>query len=171
MISLLVKISGRLVTDLGMGVPAPVRIRPMTYVADLHLHSPYAIGTSNKLTFENLARWARIKGIDLLASADFTHPAWFEETRAKLHDDGDGLFTYDGARFVLGTELSCVAPQDGRSRRVHMLVFAPSVDTVTRINAALASRGRLERGGRAIFPRARATATKSRSKPAAKRRR
>ena len=123
----------------------------MTYVADLHLHSPYAIGTSNKLTFENLARWARVKGIDLLASADFTHPAWFEETRAKLHDDGDGLFTYDGARFVLGTELSCVAPQDGRSRRVHMLVFAPSVDTVTRINTALASRGRLDADGRPVL--------------------
>ena len=120
----------------------------MTYVADLHLHSRYAIGTSNKLTFENLARWARIKGIDLLASADFTHPAWFEETRATLHDDGDGLFTYDGARFVLGTELSCVAEQGGRSRRVHMLAFAPSIEAVVRINGALALKGRLDGDGR-----------------------
>ena len=123
----------------------------MTYVADLHLHSRYAIGTSNKLTFENLARWARIKGIDLLASADFTHPAWFEETCARLHDDGDGLFTYDGARFVLGTEVSCVAAQGGRSRRVHMLVFAPGIDAVGRINAALARRGRLDGDGRPVL--------------------
>ena len=49
----------------------------MTYVADLHLHSSFARGTSKALNFENLARWARIKGIDLLASADFTHPVWF----------------------------------------------------------------------------------------------
>ena len=123
----------------------------MTYVADLHLHSRYAIGTSNKLNFENLALWARIKGIDLLASADFTHPVWFEETRAKLHDDGDGLFTYEGSRFVLGTEISCVAPQGGRSRRVHMLVFAPGLDAVARINASLAARGRLDADGRPIL--------------------
>jgi uncharacterized protein (TIGR00375 family) len=120
----------------------------MTYAADLHLHSRYAIGTSNKLSFESLARWARIKGIDLLASADFTHPAWFEETRATLQDDGDGLFTYDGARFVLGTELSCVAAQGGRSRRVHMLAFAPSIEAVVRINGALALKGRLDGDGR-----------------------
>ena len=120
----------------------------MTYVADLHLHSRYAIGTSSKLSFESLAHWARIKGIDLLASADFTHPAWFEETCAKLQDDGDGLFTYGGARFVLGTELSCVAAQEGRSRRVHMLAFAPSIEAVVRINGALALKGRLDGDGR-----------------------
>lgn len=123
----------------------------MTYIADLHIHSRYAIGTSNKLNFENLARWARIKGIDLLSSADFTHPAWFQETRTKLHDDGGGLFTFEGAKFVLGTEISCVAPQGGRSRRVHMLVFAPGLDTVARINAALAAMGRLEVDGRPIL--------------------
>ena len=123
----------------------------MTYVADLHLHSPYAMGTSSRLSFESLAHWARRKGIHLLASADFTHPAWFEETRSKLHDDGDGLFTYDGVRFVLGTELSCVAPQGGRSRRVHVLAFAPGIDAVSRINARLADYGRLDADGRPVL--------------------
>ena len=123
----------------------------MTYVADLHLHSPYAMGTSSRLSFESLAHWARRKGIHLLASADFTHPAWFEETRSKLHDDGDGLFTYDGVRFVLGTELSCVAPQGGRSRRVHVLAFAPGLDAVSRINARLSDHGRLDADGRPVL--------------------
>lgn len=123
----------------------------MTYVADLHLHSPYAMGTSSRLSFESLAHWARRKGIHLLASADFTHPAWFEETRSKLHDDGDGLFTYDGVRFVLGTELSCVAPQGGRSRRVHVLAFAPSIDAVSLINTRLADYGRLDADGRPVL--------------------
>ena len=56
----------------------------MAYTADLHLHSYFARGTSPELTFENLAAWAKVKGIDLLASADFTHPLWFEETKRIL---------------------------------------------------------------------------------------
>ena len=75
----------------------------MSYAADLHLHSYFARGTSPDLTFENLAKWAKTKGIDLLASADFTHPAWFQETKEKLRGCGDGLYELDGVRFVLGT--------------------------------------------------------------------
>ncbi len=113
----------------------------MSYVADLHIHSSYAYATSRDLNFENLARWAKLKGIDLLASADFTHPEWFQETQAKLVDAGNGLFEYDGVRFVLGTELSCVARVGGRGRRVHILVFAPTFETVAEINRELAERG------------------------------
>ena len=121
---------------------------PMTYVADLHTHSPYARGTSSQLTFENLARWAKFKGIDLLASGDFTHPAWFRETGEKLRDAGNGLFELGGVSFILGTEVNCVAPQGGRNRRVHLLVLAPHLPAVERINAALASRGKLGSDGR-----------------------
>ena len=120
----------------------------MSFVADLHLHSSFARATSKDLGFENLARWAKIKGIDLLASADFTHPAWFTETQSKLRETGDGLYEYDGVKFVLGTEVSCNAYQDGRNRRIHMLLFAPSLDAVERINTALSSSGRLESDGR-----------------------
>ena len=120
----------------------------MPYAADLHVHSSYAFSTSRDLNFDTLARWARIKGVDLLASADFTHPDWFRETAGKLRDTGDGLYEYGGVRFVLGTEVSCIARQGGRHRRVHLLLFAPSLDTVERINDALASRGKLESDGR-----------------------
>ncbi len=120
----------------------------MTYVADLHLHSKYSRACSKDLTFENLAKWAKLKGIDLLASADFTHPVWLEETREKLTDAGDGLFELDGTKFVLGTEVNCNAKQDGRSRRVHMLVFAPSLEAVDRIVVALRPVGKLEWDGR-----------------------
>ena len=125
----------------------------MTYVADLHLHSSYAMATSKELNFENLAKWAGIKGIDLLASADFTHPLWFEETRAKLRETGDGMLKLQASpdssvRFVLGTEVNCNAKQGGRNRRVHMLVFAPGLDVVTRINARLSDHGLLTGDGR-----------------------
>ena len=121
----------------------------MTYTADLHIHSSYAYATSRELNFENLAYWAKLKGIDLLASADFTQPEWFAESRAKLTDIGDGLYEHGGVKFILGTEVSCVARVGGRGRRVHVLAFAPSLDTVARINAALTKTGaKLDGDGR-----------------------
>ena len=120
----------------------------MTYAADLHVHSGFARGTSKDLTFDNLAHWAKLKGIDLLASADFTHPAWFDETRRGLSEAGDGLYEHDGVKFVLGTEVNCNAEQGGRKRRVHMLVFAPTLSVVRRINLALSAKGKLEGDGR-----------------------
>ena len=122
---------------------------PPTYTADLHTHSSYAYATSPALDFPNIARWARIKGIDLLASADFTHPAWFARTRDTLTDLGNGLFEYGGVSFILGTEVSCVARVGGRSRRVHILAFAPSFEAVAKVNARLAATGaKLDGDGR-----------------------
>ena len=120
----------------------------MTYVADLHLHSPYARATSRELTFDNMARWARVKGIDLLASADFTHPVWFSETKRALRPLGNGLYERNGARFVIGTEVNCSGMQGGRNRRVHMLVFAPCIGVAERINAAVSGKGALAADGR-----------------------
>ena len=95
-----------------------------------------------------MARWARLKGIDLLSTGDFTHPEWLLECRRELREAGDGLFDLDGTHFILGTEVSCVAEQGGRSRRVHMLLYAPSFETVERINVALSGWGRLDGDGR-----------------------
>ena len=102
----------------------------MSYIADLHLHSRYAYACSKDLTLTNMAAWAKLKGIDLLSSADFTHPAWLTELEEKLTPEQDGYLEFDGVRFVLGTEISCVFKQGGRSRRVHLLVFVPNFDTV-----------------------------------------
>ncbi len=133
-----------------MSMHRAIRTAPknMSYTADLHTHSPYAHGTSRRLTFENLAKWARIKGIDLLASGDFTQPVWAAETRAKLRDTGDGLFERSGVRFILGAEVNCSAVHNGRRRRVHMLMFAPTIGAVERVTAALSSKGKLEWDGR-----------------------
>ena len=120
----------------------------MIYSADLHLHSPFARATSRELTFENMAEWARVKGIDLLASADFTHPDWLAETKRKLRSTDDGLYECKGARFVLGTEVNCNGYQGGRNRRIHTLMLAPSIEVVERINAALNGKGLLASDGR-----------------------
>ena len=125
----------------------------MAYVADLHIHSSYARSTSPQLTLANLAAWARLKGIHLLATGDFTHPVWREELRTKLEEEPGGLFRLkgrpeDNVRFVLGTEVSCVYPQAGRTRRVHLLLFAPGFEAVERLCRALAPWGKLASDGR-----------------------
>lgn len=120
----------------------------MRYAADLHLHSPFARATSRQLTFDNMAQWACVKGIDLLASADFTQPAWFADTKRTLRPVGNGLYEHNGARFVIGTEVNCSGAQGGRHRRVHMLMFAPNIPTAERVNKALDGKGNLAADGR-----------------------
>jgi uncharacterized protein (TIGR00375 family) len=120
----------------------------MNCVADLHLHSPYAYASSKDLSLENLSAWARLKGIELLASADFTHPIWFDELRQKLAEAGPGLYRFGEVDFILGTEVSCVYRQDNRQRRVHILLFAPDFNTIAQLNLALARYGNLKSDGR-----------------------
>ncbi|PKB73614.1 MAG: hypothetical protein BZY75_00975 [SAR202 cluster bacterium Io17-Chloro-G7] len=121
----------------------------MAYTADLHLHSSFAYACSKNLTLENISAQAKLKGIDLLTTADFTHPKWREDLRAKLTPRGDGLFSFNEVNFLLGAEVSCVYPQDGRSRRVHLSVFVPDFATVDRLVQRLAVAGnKLESDGR-----------------------
>ena len=110
----------------------------MGFSADLHLHSRFAYACSKNLTLVNMAAWAKIKGIALLSSADFTHPAWLAELKKTLVPTEYGDFEFQDVRFVLGTEISCVYKQGGQSRRVHLLVFAPGFETVNGICEMLA---------------------------------
>ena len=80
----------------------------MSFVADLHLHSRYAYACSKDLTLANMTAWAKLKGIDLLSSADFTHPAWLAEWEENLRPAGDGDPEFDGMGFFLVTEIRCV---------------------------------------------------------------
>ena len=127
----------------------------MSYAADLHLHSSFAMATSPSIDLPAMARWARLKGIDLLATADFTHPVWLGRLKRELVDAGDGLLRLlgdpDGPQFVLGTEVSCIYPQGGRSHRIHVLVFAPNFAAVDRLCEAFAPHGALPSDGRPIL--------------------
>ena len=125
----------------------------MSFLADLHLHSRYAMGVSKALDLAVLARGARAKGIDLLATGDFTHPAWLTELKTELRPvGGTELFTWRGApsgpRFLLGTEVSCVYQQDGRTHRLHLLIHAPSFEAVDRLCTGLSPYGKLASDGR-----------------------
>ena len=64
----------------------------MKFIADLHIHSPYSRATSKAMTLENLYRWSQLKGITLLGTGDFTHPAWFAEIQEKPIPAEEGLY-------------------------------------------------------------------------------
>ena len=132
----------------------------MEYIADLHIHSKYSRATSRDMDLEHLAETAQRKGIQVLATGDFTHPAWFLELKNKLEHQEPGFFVLkDNAdknignrtRFVLSVEISCIYSKAGKVRRIHILVLAPSLETAAKINAHLGVRGNLKADGRPIL--------------------
>ena len=120
-------------------------------VADLHLHSRFSLATSRSLDLLTLADAGRAKGIDLLAAPDFTHPAWLEEIRAELTEFDEGVYTAHGGKFMLATEVSCIWRHDGKSRRVHLLIWAPDFAAVDHINTRLAKVQNLSSDGRPML--------------------
>ncbi len=124
-------------------------------IADLHLHSRYSLATSPQLNIETLATTATRKGIDLLAAPDFTHPVWRQEMRNSLEPAGSGVFRrrdqQNGPTFLLTTEIACIWRHQDRSRRVHVLLMAPSFDAAEKISATLANYQNLESDGRPMI--------------------
>ena len=124
----------------------------MKIIADLHLHSKYSRATSKQLDITNLEKWAKVKGLNLLGTGDFTHPEWFNEIKSKLTEDGTGILkSRGGMYFVLQTEVSLIYSQGGKGRRVHMILLAPNLDTVKQINSYFMRKGRVDYDGRPIF--------------------
>ncbi len=120
----------------------------MRVIADLHLHSKYSRATSREMDVENMARWCKVKGITVVGTGDFTHPIWFRELKLKLKPNDRGLYTFGGMYFMLTVEVSNIYPQGGRLRKIHNVIFAPSLEIVERINAVLGRFGSLMADGR-----------------------
>ena len=136
--------------------------------ADLHIHSKFSRACSRDCDLEHLAWWAGRKGISVVGTGDFTHPVWREELGAKLVPDAPGLFrlrpeleravqeTLPPAcrapvRFMLSSEISTIYKRDEQTRKVHHLLYAPSLDAVDEITRALARVGNLASDGRPIL--------------------
>lgn len=128
----------------------------MKIIADFHIHSKYSRATSPTMDLEELNKWAQIKGITVLGTGDFTHPLWFKNLQKKLKPAEPGLFTLAKGgpglvRFLLTSEISCIYKKNNKVRKVHLIVFAPSFQTVEKINKKLASIGNIKSDGRPIL--------------------
>ncbi len=133
----------------------------MRIIFDLHVHGRFSRATSNQLSIENLEKWAKIKGVDLLGTGDFTHPEWFAELKEQLKDDGTGILrTKKGFPFILQTEISLMYTQD-KGRRIHILLLAPNFKIVEKITEYFKKIGRVDYDGRPIFGKSIIEVTKS----------
>jgi uncharacterized protein (TIGR00375 family) len=123
----------------------------MRVIADLHLHSKYSQACSRQLDLANLEKWARVKGLNLLGTSDFTHPEWIKEIKRSLVES-DGIYqTASGFSFVLQSEVSLIYSQGGKGRRVHNILLAPDLEVVQQITDYLLRYGRVDYDGRPIF--------------------
>ncbi len=136
--------------------------------ADLHVHSRFSRACSRDLDLSQLAWWALRKGITVVGTGDFTHPAWAQELRQTLVPAEPGLFrlgdeaqqqlrrTSPGScagqvRFMLSTEISTIYRGGERTRKVHHLLYAPTFEAADHITAALSKVGNLASDGRPIL--------------------
>lgn len=123
----------------------------MKFVADFHIHSKYSRATSPQMEVKTLSEYAKLKGISLLGTGDFTHHLWIEELKDTLKDSGTGLFEYNGVNFILTGEISSIYSKNGRVRKIHNVIFAPSFDVVDKLNSTLSGYGNLSSDGRPIM--------------------
>ncbi len=138
------------------------------FYADLHIHSKFSRACSRDCDLEHLAWWAGRKGIGVVGTGDFTHPAWREELGAKLVPDAPGVFRLrpeleravhetlppacrTPVRFLLSSEISTIYKRDDRTRKVHHLLYAPSLEAVDEITRQLLRIGNLASDGRPIL--------------------
>lgn len=135
------------------------------YIGDLHIHSRYSRATSKECTPEYLDLWARRKGIGIVGTGDFTHPAWREELEEKLEPAEEGLYVLkdeyrireNGAagetvpRFVITGEISSIYKKNGKVRKVHSLILLPGLEDAGKIAARLEQIGNIHSDGRPIL--------------------
>ena len=133
------------------------------YIADLHIHSRFSRATSKDCDAPHLDWWARRKGIQLLGTGDFTHPAWRAELREHLVPAEEGVYTLrndlrlpsatpgDAPRFVVTGEISSIYKKDGKTRKVHNIILLPSLEAADELSAKLESIGNIRSDGRPIL--------------------
>ncbi|AKB44996.1 endonuclease Q family protein [Methanosarcina vacuolata] len=106
---------------------------------DLHLHSKYSMASSIKMELPTIAREASKKGMELIGTADCTHPKWLEEIKRVSVSDEE--IRIDEIYFIPTTEIE-------DRNRVHHLLILPSISKAEELSERIAPFGNLEADGR-----------------------
>lgn len=125
-------------------------------ILDLHIHSKYSRACSKDLELSKIASACATRGIDICATGDFTHPAWFGHIKENLVEWQEGIYKLKNSesitKFILGTELACIKKHKDKTRRIHVCVFAPNLECVEKFNQKLSTLGfNLKSDGRPIL--------------------
>ncbi len=126
-------------------------------IADLHIHSKFSRATSERMDVEEIARFAEMKGLNLVGTGDFTHPKWYKELKGKLIEaPEEGLYKSvknlsSPVRFMVTGEVATIFNADGSSKKIHHVILTPSLDTSIQISDRLAEYGDLSSDGRPLL--------------------
>ena len=126
----------------------------MRIIADLHIHGRYSRATSQRMCIEEIARFAKIKGLSIIGTGDFTHPKWLKELNESLVPELDtGLYKIakdleSAIRFMITTEVSTLFTFENEVKKVHHVILTPSIETAVQINDRLAKYSNLVVDGR-----------------------
>ncbi len=126
----------------------------MKVIADLHIHSKYSRATSEKMTISEITRFARIKGLNLVGTGDFTHPKWLKELNEELVEIPDtNLYSYakdpnSPVRHMTTCEVCTVFTHQSDIKKIHHVILTPNLETAVQINERLAQYGDLTVDGR-----------------------
>lgn len=130
----------------------------MRQILDLHIHSRYSRACSPKLTLENIDQSCRLKGVDIIATGDFTYPAWFESIKKELIETSakSGLYKLktvpdDKVKFILSTEVALIYKDQEKCRRIHLVVHAPNISAAEKLNKQLDKKYNIRSDGRPIL--------------------
>jgi len=141
----------------------------MTFIADLHIHSKYSRACSLNLDLPHIDTWCQLKGIDLVSTADFTHPLWFKDLNDQLEECEGGIYClknkFKGQNvdvdlpekcqkkvcFICSTEISLIYKKKEKVRRVHLIILAPNLKIASLINISLEKIGNIHSDGRPIL--------------------
>ena len=126
----------------------------MKVIADLHIHSRFSRATSERMNVEEIARFAAIKGLDVVGTGDFTHPLWLKELRETLvEESGENLYRVaknpqSTLRFMITSEVCTIFDFNGEFKKVHHVILVPNIEVATQVNDRLAHHGNLGSDGR-----------------------
>ncbi|HOZ36215.1 MAG TPA: endonuclease Q family protein [bacterium] len=143
----------------------------MRIIADLHIHSRFSRACSRDLVLEKIDETCRAKGVNVIGTGDFTHPEWFKEMKERLVEKKRGLYVIksqvpnpkfkinsklqisnlEQTRFICSAEIACIYSKGGKCRRLHVVILAPGLEAVEKINKELGKIGNLKADGRPIL--------------------
>lgn len=123
----------------------------MDIIADFHIHSKYSRATSSQMDIENLDKIARLKGVNLLGTGDFTHPLWILELKKNLEPFSPGIYKSGETFFILTCEVCNIFYLGGKTHMIHNIIFVPDFKSAEEINRVFSSCGNLYADGRAIL--------------------
>ena len=141
----------------------------MKFIVDFHIHSKFSRATSKDMNLDVLARWAKIKGIKVLGTGDFTHPEWLFLIKERLTEAGNGFyqlkdlrkinneylsdisFSLDDVFFILSSEISFIYSKKDKVRKIHLIIIAPDLKYVEKLTKKLSGIGNLNADGRPII--------------------